>query len=137
MAQRPLPGADRKKATMSLLRAPSTLLTLALAIAPVAAFAGDAITDCVDLGNDQEIVRAGGGQQFFLRNGDDHYKVAFQHSCDSILITPRIDISTGGQPNRLCAVDTRVRTSRDTCRVASVETMTADEFAKRKKRASR
>ncbi len=119
-------------------RRPTPLLfALALAIVPSAAFAGDAVTGCVDLGNDQEIVRAAGGQQFFLRNGSDHYRVAFQHSCDSIMLTPRVDISTDGQANRLCAADTRVKTSRDTCRVASVETMTAEEFAKRKKRAAR
>ncbi|MCR6627575.1 MAG: hypothetical protein NVV67_15255 [Pseudoxanthomonas sp.] len=119
-------------------RRPTPLLfALALAIVPSAAFAGDSVTGCIDLGNDQEIVRAAGGQQFFLRNGSDHYRVTFQHSCDSILMTPRIDIRTGGQANRLCAADTRVKTTRDTCRVASVETMTAEEFAKRKKRSAR
>ena len=122
---------------MNSRRPTRLLLAMALAMAPIAAFAGDAITECVDLGDDQEIVRAGGGQQFFLRNGSDHYRVSFQHSCDSILTTPRVDISTQGQANRLCAADTRVKTKRDTCRVASVESMTADEFAVRKKRASR
>ena len=122
---------------MNSRRPTRLLLAMALASAPIAAFAGDAITECVDLGDDQEIVRAGGGQQFFLRNGSDHYRVSFQHSCDSILTTPRVDISTQGQTNRLCAADTRVKTKRDTCRVGSVETMTADEFAVRKKRASR
>ena len=122
---------------MNSRRPTPLLLALALAIVPSAAFAGEAIIDCVDLGTDQEVVRAAGGQQFFLRNGGDHYRVAFQHSCDSILLTPRIDISTEGQANRLCGSGTRVKTSRDTCRVASVETMTAEEFAKRKKRAAR
>jgi len=122
---------------MNSRRPTRLLLAMALATVPIAAFAGDAITECVDLGGDQEIVRAGGGQHFFLRNGSDHYRVSFQHSCDSILTTPRVDISTQGQANRLCAADTRVKTKRDTCRVASVESMTADEFAVRKKRASR
>lgn len=122
---------------MNSRRPTPLLLALTLAVAPIAAFAGEAVTDCVDLGDDQEIVRAGGGQQFFLRNGNEHYRVSFQHSCDSILTTPRVDISTQGQANRLCAADTRVKTKRDTCRVASVETMTAEEFATRKKRASR
>ena len=122
---------------MNSRRPTRLLLALTLAVAPIAAFAGEAVTDCVDLGDDQEIVRAGGGQQFFLRNGNEHYRVSFQHSCDSILTTPRVDISTQGQANRLCAADTRVKTKRDTYRVASVETMTAEEFASRKKRASR
>ena len=97
----------------------AVLLAAAASFAP-AAFAakGEPVTDCVDLGDDQEIVRAGGGQQFFLRNGNEHYRVSFQHSCDSILTTPRVDISTQGQANRLCAADTRVKTKRDTCRVA-------------------
>jgi hypothetical protein len=113
------------------------LFALALAIAPSAAFAGEAITDCVELGSDQEIVRAGGSQQFLLRNGSDHYRVSFAHGCDSIRTTPRIDISAEDQANRLCPTGTRVKTSRDTCRVASVEIMTNEEFVKQKKRASR
>ncbi|MEL1264520.1 hypothetical protein [Pseudoxanthomonas putridarboris] len=129
----------KKRAAMNSRRPAPFLLALALAFAaaPMAAAAGEAITDCVDLGNDQEIVRAAGGQQFFLRNGSDHYRVAFQQSCSSITTTSRIDISTEGQANRLCADDTRVQTNRDTCRVASVETISAEEFTKRKKRSRR
>lgn len=136
----PTPGADHKRAAMNSRRPLPLLAALAVAIAPFAALAastGEAITDCVDLGSDQEIVRAGGGQQFFLRNGDDHYRVSFQRTCDSITMTSRVEISTEGQPNRLCAAGTRVKTTRDTCRVGAVEAVTAEEFATRKKRASR
>ena len=93
---------------MNARRPTPLLFALALAIAPAACFAGEAITECVDLGNDQEIVRNAGGQQLFLRNGSDHYRVAFERSCDSIMMTPRIDISTDGQANRLCPANTRV-----------------------------
>ena len=48
-----------------------------------AAFAANAadntpITDCVDLGANQEIVRSGGAQNMLLRDGDAHYLVGFR-----------------------------------------------------------
>lgn len=121
---------------MNSRRFTPALLAFALALLPSAAFAGEALADCVELGNDREIVRPG-GQQFLLRDGTNHYRVSLLRSCDSLSIASRIDISTDDQANRLCPADTRIRTDRDTCRVASVETMTAEEFAKRKKRAAR
>ncbi|MBD9477472.1 hypothetical protein [Pseudoxanthomonas sp. PXM02] len=122
---------------MNSRRHTPVLLALTLAmLAPATAMAGEPITDCVDLGNDQEILRDS-GQQFSLRNGGDHYRVHFQRRCDSILIASRVDILSQDKTSRLCATDTRVKTGRETCHVASVETMTAEEFARQKRRASR
>ena len=48
-----------------------------------------------------------------------------------------IKISTDGQDNRLCPSGTKVRTKQANCAVDAVELISAEEFAKRKKRSSR
>ncbi len=112
-------------------------LLLCAGLLPLAASAGESVTQCVSLGNSQEIVRSAGGQQFFLKDGDSHYRVGFAHSCDSIMTTPSVEISTNGEVNQLCPEGTKVKTKRDSCRVEAVETISAEEFDRRKKRASR
>ena len=94
-----------------------------------------ALTDCVDLSADRQIVR-GGSERVFVRNGEAHYKVSFQNSCGSLTYAPRLWISTDGQDNRLCPQGTRVTTGKDSCRVSQVDTISAEEFARRA-RASR
>ncbi|WFC43703.1 hypothetical protein [Pseudoxanthomonas sp. SE1] len=112
---------------------PSLLFVAGLA--PLAAQAGEPVTACVSLGNDQEIIRAGSGEQFYLRDGQSHYRVAFRNSCAAITMTPTVEISTNGQLGQLCPQDTEVMTKRGNCRVSAVEQITADEFAARKRRA--
>lgn len=92
-----------------------------------------ALGDCVTLGAGKEIVRAGNGQQFFLKDGDSHYRIAFKNSCSSIVTASKLEISTDGETNRLCPQGTQVRTKRDTCKVGEVERIDADEFANRKR----
>lgn len=93
------------------------------------------LADCVALGDQQEIIRASGGSKFFLKDGDNHYGVAFRHSCDSILTTSKVEISTAGEVNRLCPQGTRVKTDRGVCDVDEIQQISPDEFARRKKRA--
>jgi hypothetical protein len=112
-----------------------TSLLFVSSLAPLAAQAGEPVTACVSLGNDQEIIRAGGGEQFYLRDGQSHYRVAFRNSCAAITMTPTVEISTNGQVGQLCPQDTKVMTKRGNCRVSAVEQITADEFAARKRRA--
>ena len=114
-----------------------TLALLGLASFASNASASESATECVDLGSDQEIVRAGSGQQIFLRDGQAHYRISFARACDSIQLTPSIKISTDGQDNRLCPSGTKVRTKQANCAVDAVELISAEEFAKRKKRSSR
>lgn len=107
-----------------------------------AAFAANAadntpITDCVDLGANQEIVRSGGAQSMLLRDGDTHYLVGFRGDCSSLATASRIEISTDGAANRLCPKGTKVKTNRATCSVGKVEAIDAEQFAAGKKRASR
>ncbi|WAC64089.1 hypothetical protein OVA13_04730 [Pseudoxanthomonas sp. SL93] len=113
------------------------LLMLTASAAPLLAWAGEPVSACVSLGNDQEIVRAGNGDQFYLRDGQAHYRVAFRNSCDSITITPTVEISTNGQVGQLCPRDTKVKTKRDICRVQSIEQITAEEFTRKRNLARR
>ena len=110
---------------------------LALGLSPFFAMAGEPVADCVALGSSQEIVRAGGGGQIFLRDGQSHYRLGFARNCDSVTMTPTIQISADGQADRLCPAGTKVRTKTSTCDVSVVETISAEEFAKRKQRVRR
>lgn len=112
-------------------------LLLCAALSPALASANEPVNQCVALGGEQEVVRNAGGQQIFLRDGQSHYRIGFSKTCDSIVTTPSIEISANGEANQLCPQGTQVRTKRDTCRVDAVESISAEEFARRKKRASR
>jgi len=114
-----------------------SLALLGLATLAFNASASESATECVDLGSNQEIVRAGSGQQIFLRDGQTHYRIGFARACDSIQMTPSLKISTDGQDNRLCPSGTKVRTKQANCAVNAVEIISAEEFAKRKKLGSR
>ncbi|WP_368563540.1 hypothetical protein [Pseudoxanthomonas sp. UTMC 1351] len=114
----------------------TALILSACALSSQAAEQGAPLADCVTLGNQQEVVRGGGGgNRFFLKDGDSHYGVRFRRSCDSIATTSKVEISTADQMNRLCPQDTRVKTDRDICEVGEIQQISAEEFARRKKRA--
>ncbi|PPJ42699.1 MULTISPECIES: hypothetical protein [unclassified Pseudoxanthomonas] len=113
------------------------LALLGLASNAFAASANEPVTECIDLGARQDIVRAGSGQQIFLRDGQAQYRIGFARACSSIQITSSIKISTDGQENRLCPSGTKVITKEANCDVNAVELISAEEFAQRKKRASR
>jgi len=114
-----------------------SLALTGLAFIAFTASASESATECVDLGSNQEILRAGSGQQIFLRDGQTHYRIGFARTCDSIQTTSSLTISTDGQENRLCPSGTKVRTKEANCAVNAVEVISAEEFAKRKKRGSR
>ena len=73
----------------------------------------------------------------FLRDGDAHYRLVFAQNCDSVATTSTLKIMAEDQPNRLCPAGTMVRTRTDYCRVKAVETISAEEFAKRQRLARR
>ena len=120
----------------------NTLRPVALALLAGAAFAASAadnvpLSDCVDIGGDQEIVRSGGTQNFILRDGESHYLVGFRGDCSSLTTASSISIVTDDTVDRLCPTGTKVKTNRGTCSVSKVEAIDAQQFANRKKRASR
>ncbi|HZF96675.1 MAG TPA: hypothetical protein VEY92_00235 [Pseudoxanthomonas sp.] len=98
---------------------------------------GEPITDCVTIGQDHQILRTGGPQSILLKDGDSHYRVSLQNTCDSLAIASRIDITTEGQANRLCPAGSVLETNRDSCRVSKVATISAEEFATKQRRVRR
>lgn len=122
---------------MDIIKRRWIAVLLAGTLAPAAYATENALTDCVDLGNDREIVRSGSSEAFLLRDGDSHYVVSLRGSCGSLTTASKIEIQTNGAGNRLCAKGSKVQTNRAICQVASVETIDAEQFAQRKKRASR
>lgn len=112
---------------------------------PLTVFAGGAtatdqrqpVTDCVTLGDRQEVIRNSGPTHFFLRDGDRHYRVEYRQSCSAAAISSKFEISADGQANRLCPGSSRVATNREICRVGKVEQISAEDYAKAARRARR
>ena len=94
------------------------------------------LSDCVELGANQEIVRSGGAQSMLLRDGESHYVVGFRGDCSSLATASTIEINTDGAANRLCPKGSKVKTNRATCTVGKVEAIDAEQFATLKKRAA-
>lgn len=114
-------------------------LALALAMAlPAPAQARDTPTTaaCVDLAAGHEIVR-NGTQSFFLKDGDQHYRVKLRGTCDGLPLASRLLVTAEGRDNRLCPTGSRVDTNRGKCDIASFESITAEEFARQKTRLRR
>jgi hypothetical protein len=110
----------------------STLLCLSLS--PMLAVAQEPVTECVNLGEDQEIVRGGDGEEIFIRDGEAHYRVGFNRSCGAVLMTRTITISTDDQSGKLCPSGSKVQARQSTCQISAVEAISAEEFAKYKQR---
>ncbi len=92
------------------------------------------LTGCVDLGADQEIVRAGGSRSMLVRDADQHYLVTFRDDCGSLAMTSSVRIVSEGSEGRLCPTGSVVKTKRDNCVVRGVETIDAEQFTNRKRR---
>jgi hypothetical protein len=114
-----------------------TGMVLALLACTAQAVDPQTLPDCVTLGQDQQIVRTGSSQQFFLKNGQDHYRVSVGNGCGALAIASRIDIHTDGTDNRLCPSGSQVKTNRESCPVSAVALIDAEEFSRRQKRARR
>jgi hypothetical protein len=114
-----------------LLSAATVLLLLA---GSAHAKQADALSECVDLAQGNQIVRSGGGNHFLLKDGDSHYKVSLSRNCGSLPTASKIAIKTGEQVNRLCPTGTVVVTNRDSCSVGEVTPVDAEEFARQQRR---
>lgn len=79
-------------------------------------------SDCIQLGSDQQIVRAGVSRNILLRNGQDHYVVHFQNDCSTAGYSRKLSFITEGQQGLLCSAGrSQLRTDADHCRVAQIE----------------
>ena len=119
------------------IRGAAALLFCVYAPFAAAKDAGEPITDCVTIGQDHQILRTGGPQSVLLKDGDSHYRVSLQNTCDSLAIASRIEIASEGQANRLCPTGSVLKTNRDSCRVSKVTTISAEEFAIKQRRMRR
>ncbi len=111
----------------------SLLSLLALAGAATSAHAAEpaaAGSDCITLSSDQQIVRANASRDVLLRNGDQHFVVRFNGTCSSAAISPKLDFVTRGRDGQLCGAGaSSLRTNVQSCTVAAVEPISAEQFA--------
>lgn len=102
----------------------STLLFATLAVAGIdasAAAASDPLSDCVSLSDGHRGTRGGGDAQLLLKDGDQHYRVAFAGRCDAIAMSSKVYVRSDGQLNRLCPNGTTVESGRRQCHAKSVD----------------
>lgn len=113
------------------------LVTCLAAAASVQAAEPAAATGCVPLSSDQQVVRNRADRDVLLRSGDQHYLVRFERSCSSAAMSQKLEFVTPGQDGQLCGAGvSKLHTSTQSCAVAAVEPLSADDFA-RKARARR
>ena len=91
------------------------------------------LTDCVDLGVDHQAIRFG-TQYVLIQDGDAHYRLHFNGSCDALTVATSIEISTDGQVNRLCPQKSRLVSRMKSCSVRGVDLIDADTFERYKRR---
>ena len=94
----------------------------------------DAVDRCIELAPAHQIVRSGGSQHFLIKSGEDHYKVAFQHSCGSLSTASRIAIRAEGREGSLCPGTSVLETPRETCAVGEVTRIAPEDFSRQQRR---
>ncbi|TWG91606.1 hypothetical protein L599_002300000040 [Luteimonas sp. J16] len=98
----------------------ATLLAVA-ALPAIAAGNAAPLEECVQLSDGHRGTRAAGNTQLLLRDGDAHYRVKFNGTCETLARSSRIYIATDGEHNRLCPTGTTVSAKQYRCRAESVE----------------
>lgn len=95
-------------------------------------------SDCVQLGSDQQLVRAGASRNILLRNGQDHYVVHFQDDCSAAGYSRKLSFSTEGQQGLLCTAGrSQLQTDSSRCTVAQIEPIDEATFKKKTRQRSR
>ncbi len=125
---------------MNMLPLTALLVAVAASASASPARAADtpSTSDCVQLGSDQKIVRAGVSRNILLRNGQDHYVVHFQNDCSTAGYSRKLSFFTEGQPGLLCGAGrSQLRTDADHCRVAQIEPIDAATFQKKARQRTR
>lgn len=109
---------------------PIAAIALLAACWPSASAAsGEALAGCVTLSPEHQGARFG-SQYLLVRDNDRHYRIGFSGSCEAISRSAAVTISTGGEHNRLCAVNSVVSSKHDRCAVRHVELIDADDYAR-------
>lgn len=97
-----------------------------------------AAEDCVQLGQDQQIIRAGADRDVLLRNGQDHYVVHFADDCTRASHSRRLSLRTGDDEGRICSAGASVlRTDSGSCSITRIEAIDAAAFKQKVRQRSR
>ncbi|MES9026851.1 hypothetical protein AAHH21_12075 [Stenotrophomonas sp. BSUC-16] len=128
---------------MNMLPLTALLVVLAVSASALPAHAADApaaanAADCIQLGSDQQLVRAGASRNILLRNGQDHYLVHFQDDCSAAGYSRKLSFATDGQQGLLCAAGrSQLNTDSSRCIVSQIEPVDEATFKKKARQRSR
>lgn len=119
---------------------PLRVLLGALALSAGAVLASPVLAadDCLQLGSDQQLVRAGTSTNVLLRNGQDHYVVHFAADCAKASYSRKLTFTTDGKEGQLCGAGrSELRTDNGVCMVSRIEPIDAGEFKRKARQRSR
>lgn len=123
---------------MNMLPLRVLLGALALSAGAVLASPVLAADDCLQLGSDQQLVRAGTSTNVLLRNGQDHYVVHFAADCAKASYSRKLTFTTDGKEGQLCGAGrSELRTDNGVCMVSRIEPIDAGEFKRKARQRSR
>lgn len=130
---------------MNMHSLPALFAALALSAAALSAMpahAADApaagTDDCIQLGSDQQLVRANASRNVLLRNGQDHYVVHFESDCGKAAYSRKLAFVTDGQEGRVCSAGrTELRMEGAACSVARIEPIDAATFKQKARQRTR
>jgi len=131
----PCPAMNMHTLLTSLALSAGTLLAMPAHAADVPSAGTE---DCIQLGSDLQLVRAGASRNILLRNGQDHYLVHFKDDCSKAGYSRKLTFVTDGEQGQVCGAGrTELRTDGGYCAVASVEPIDATAFKQKARQRSR
>lgn len=92
------------------------------------------LSDCVSLSSTHQGARGAQGAHLLLKDGGEHYRVAFKHGCQAMARSSKVQVRTNGQANLLCPTGSSVEASNRICEVQSVELIDADAYERQARR---
>jgi hypothetical protein len=112
----------------------SVVVFAAILSAPAGASPGAYSEDCIELGSDLSL-RHNGAQFLLLRDGTEHYRLAFRDgNCNAMTLTSKLSLVTGEHSDRVCAGSTKLKAKGRSCLVSRVEKISGDDFARHLRR---
>lgn len=95
---------------------------------PAAANEAPALADCVSLSSTHQGTRGPEGKHLLLKDGDAHYRVAFDRSCQAMARSSKVQVRTNGEANVLCPAGSSVYAANRSCEVSSVDLIDASTY---------
>ncbi|MGY1408303.1 MULTISPECIES: hypothetical protein [unclassified Luteimonas] len=97
-------------------------------VLPAAAKEAGTLPDCVSLSSAHQGTRGAEAKQLLLKDGDEHYRVAFNGSCQAMARSSKVQVQTNGQANLLCPTGSSVHAANRSCDVHSVDLIDATAY---------